>query len=119
MHITVNSFNIFENEFHACGRQDQFSREALRILFNYLEQCEEDTGESIELDVVALCCDYTEMGWRDVAECYRVDLSHCDDDAEREDEIRAYLQDHTTLCGEFDEPYGVDRGGPVFVFQQF
>jgi hypothetical protein len=29
-------------------------------LFDYLEEYEESTGEDIEFDMVALCCDYTE-----------------------------------------------------------
>ena len=41
-------------------RKENFSYEGKEALFNYLEQYEEDTGEEIELDVIALCCDYTE-----------------------------------------------------------
>jgi len=41
-------------------RKENFTFEGLRALFNYLEETEEDTGEEIELDVIAICCDYTE-----------------------------------------------------------
>ena len=41
-------------------RKENFTYEGLEALFDYLEQYEEDTGEEIELDVIALCCDYTE-----------------------------------------------------------
>lgn len=37
-----------------------FSYAGKRALFDYLESLEEDTGEEIELDTVALCCDYSE-----------------------------------------------------------
>ena len=42
------------------GRENNFSWEGLALLFEYLESIEEDTGEEMELDVIALCCDYTE-----------------------------------------------------------
>jgi hypothetical protein len=41
-------------------RPDNFSRAGLSALYDYLEQYEEDTDEQIELDVIALCCDYAE-----------------------------------------------------------
>ena len=41
-------------------RPDNFSDNGLYALFNYLEDLERETGEELELDVVALCCDYSE-----------------------------------------------------------
>ena len=40
--------------------KNNFSYEGKRALFDYLEQYEEDAGEKIELDTIALCCEYTE-----------------------------------------------------------
>lgn len=59
MHITINSFD-FIKAFEDYGRENQFSREALFALFDFLEELEQDTGEDIELDVIGLCCGYTE-----------------------------------------------------------
>lgn len=59
MHVTIGSFD-FIRAFEDYGRGDQFSREALFALFGYLEELEEDTGEDMELDVIGLCCDFTE-----------------------------------------------------------
>ena len=42
------------------SRQETFSYDGKKALFEYLESFEDDTGESIELDIVALCCEYTE-----------------------------------------------------------
>jgi len=41
-------------------RPNNFSRAGLFALYDYLEQYEEDTGEQIELDVIAICCEYSE-----------------------------------------------------------
>lgn len=53
------NFSDFCDAFKAFDR-DNFGYEGKRALFDYLEQLEEDTGEQIELDVIALCCEYTE-----------------------------------------------------------
>jgi hypothetical protein len=37
-----------------------FTYEGARALFDYLEEVEQDTGQEIELDPVALCCEFTE-----------------------------------------------------------
>ena len=50
----------FERAFKNMDRGDQFSYDGLKALYEYLEEYEESTGEEIDLDVIALCCDYTE-----------------------------------------------------------
>lgn len=37
-----------------------FTGEGKEALFDYLEEYEEATGEQIELDIIALCCEYSE-----------------------------------------------------------
>lgn len=60
MKQTIN-FTAFDSTFERMGRITNFSYEGRRALFDYLESCETDTGEEIELDVIALCCDYSEF----------------------------------------------------------
>jgi len=59
MKQTVNSYQ-FVDSFALAGRGDQFSRAGLFALFDYFDQLEQDTGEEMELDVVAICCDWAE-----------------------------------------------------------
>jgi hypothetical protein len=49
----------FERAFKDCDR-DNFSYDGLKALFEYLEEYEDSTGEELELDVIALCCEYME-----------------------------------------------------------
>jgi hypothetical protein len=56
----------FTTAFHKAGRGNNFTYEGLSALYDYLEQYEEDTNEQIELDVIAICCDYNE--YEDLAE---------------------------------------------------
>ena len=59
MKTTINEYQ-FEQAFVKAGRGEQFSREALKALFEYIEEYEDSTGEEIELDVIGLCCEFTE-----------------------------------------------------------
>ena len=98
MKTTVSRYD-FERAFVDAGRKDQFSYEALGLLFAYLEEYEESTGEEIELDVVALCCEYYEDTLESIAANYRIDLEGMDDDEQLE-AVREHLQDNTQLVGE-------------------
>jgi len=59
MKQTINKYD-FTKAFRKSNRANQFSYSGLQALFDYLEGYEEDTGEEIELDIIAICCDYTE-----------------------------------------------------------
>lgn len=54
------TFQDFRDAFRNYNRKDNFSYEGLEALFEYLEQYEQDSGQELELDVIALCCDYNE-----------------------------------------------------------
>ena len=54
------SFGQFQDAFYNMDRQNQFTYKGKKALFEYLEEYEDDTDEQIELDVIALCCDFTE-----------------------------------------------------------
>ena len=98
--MTLDKYS-FADAFKRHNRQDQFSYEGLEVLFDYLEECSDSTGEPVELDVVALCCDYYESTIEEIIEQCRIDVSDADGD---EDEIKAiveeYLQDNTSVCGD-------------------
>ena len=105
MHITVDSF-MFVEAFRRMGRENQFSREALEALFNYLEEYEQDTGEDLELDVLGLCCEFTEYenaimaaadyGFTSELEAEEYNSPEDFEEA-REDEAREWLEDRTTV----------------------
>ncbi len=59
MKQTVNEYD-FIDAFKRMDREENFSYEGLSALFDFLEQLEEDTGEEMELDVIAICCDFCE-----------------------------------------------------------
>jgi hypothetical protein len=98
MKITVNLYK-FRQAFVGCGRADQFTYEGLEVLFDYLEGYEEDSGEEIDLDVIALCCDYAESTVEEVAEMYSLDLSECEDDDAKMELVRNYVENESQFIG--------------------
>jgi hypothetical protein len=108
MHQTINR-SQFHDAFHKAGRGDQFSYEARDALFSAFEQMEDATGVPIELDVIAICCDYVEDGWQNIAENYSIDLP--EDEAEGPAAVRDFLEHHTQIVNEPQEG--------VFVYQGF
>lgn len=93
MKTTVSKSN-FHNAFRSADRADNFSYEALDLLFDYFEEMESDTGEEIELDVIAICCDYEETAIDDLISNY----SDLEDDAS-EDDVIEFLQENTQYIG--------------------
>ena len=59
MKQSVNMYQ-FERAFNNMDRGEQFSYDGLKALYEYLVEYEEDTGTEVDLDVIALCCEYAE-----------------------------------------------------------
>lgn len=81
---TTVSKHDFRKAFEDYNRQDNFSYEGLDALFDYLENYEEETDSEIELDVIALCCEFMEETIDYILDYY--DLDSLDE-----------LQDNTTV----------------------
>ena len=81
---------------------DQFSYEGLEVLFDYLDNLSEDTGETIELDPVALCCNYYESSIQELIDNYDIDPPEVDEDDPDSivNVVRKYLEDNTSVCGQ-------------------
>ena len=54
-------------------RPDNFSYEGLECLFDYFEELEDDMGEAIEFDVIAICCEYSEYHLSDYLSDFGLD----------------------------------------------
>jgi len=99
--MTYQTINIhdFRQAFYAMDREDNFSYEALEALYNYYEEVAID----IELDVIAICCEWCEYTEEELITDYQQDD---DDDLEA---ILDYLNDNTFVI-ELNNSY---------LFQQF
>jgi hypothetical protein len=91
MHQSIN-LHDFREAFRNYGRSNNFSYDGLEILFDGLEQYEEDTGTPVELDVIALCCDYNEADLDEINQDYQQEFADLD-------EAMEWLQDQTWIVG--------------------
>ena len=71
MKQTMNEFD-FKNEFKKI-RPDNFSYDGLDVLYYHLIQFEEDTGEELEFDPIAYCCEFSEYeNFKEVKQNYDI-----------------------------------------------
>jgi len=94
----IQTINVsdFRDAFRAHGRREQFSYEGLGALFDYLE----DVNPDFELDVVALCCDYSEDTVEQIAENYGLELPADESEEDHQAAVRDYLEAHTSVVAE-------------------
>jgi len=55
------SFCSFCDEFNGGSYENNFSYDGKKALFEYLENYEEECETEIDLDIIALCCEYCEF----------------------------------------------------------
>ena len=77
MKTTVTEYS-FRDEFRAI-RPENFSYDALGQLFEFYESLEDDTGEEMELDVIAICCDWSECDLATFNQDYNTDFEEMDE----------------------------------------
>jgi len=87
---TTVSKHDFCQAFKDYDRDNNFTWEGRQALFDYLTELEESTGEEWELDVIAICCDFSEYEDLDELKKEYNDIKDIND-----------LRDHTTVI-EFD-----------------
>jgi len=129
MKQAVNQYD-FEQAFRACGRfggdHDNFSYEALKLLFDWFEQYEDDCGTEVELDPIAICCDFTEATYSEISRDYDCDnllmiLQREQDDPEdiEPEAVAEFLTDRTLYVGRTDPSSYSKLEEQTFVFQSF
>ena len=100
------TFSAFCDAFHDMGRNDNFSYAGKRALFAFLEEVAPD----MELDVIAICCEYYESDMDSIISDCSIDVSDAEDDDEKAEIVEEYLQDNTCL---------VARIGTDFIYTAF
>ena len=96
---TVNESD-FIRAFDDRGRGDNFSPEARRALFELYDDLSDDMDNKIELDVIGICCDWSEHTADELISefGYMIDIPDgTDEDSEEFPELVEYLQDNHTL----------------------
>lgn len=89
MYSTV-SFSDFYDGFSS--RRENFTYEGLQLLFDYFEDLEDSTGEKIEFDPIAICCEYNEYTLEDF------NRENCTE-FETLEEVSDYVNDQSIVVG--------------------
>ena len=121
MKQTINKYQ-FVREFDEYNRSENFSVAGREALFDFLEEIEDPENEQ-ELDIIALCCDFSEYanikefikdyGFSDIL---RSDYEEDEEDTflnvspNTLDDVKQYLCDHTIF---------IDIDGESFIIQNF
>jgi hypothetical protein len=82
-------------------RGTQFSYEALNLLFDHFEEIETE-DKPIELDVIAICCDYSEDTYDNIARNYSIEDLEDLSIEDKKQAIEDFLNDRTLLLGQSD-----------------
>ena len=93
MKQTIDNASQFRDAFRAMDRHGYFSYEGMELLFDYLEEMSPD----YELDVIALCCEYSEDSPEDIVESYGIEYDTDEPDAT--EAATAYLEANTVIVG--------------------
>ena len=97
MKQTINEYD-FRRAFEQL-RPDQFSYQGLGALFDYFEELEDGIGEEIELDVIGICCEYTEYE----------DLSEFQEDYGKEYKTIEDIEEQTTVIPVFGDSFIIEQ----------
>lgn len=90
------NFSQFHDAFRDHNRLDNFTTDGLRALFDWIEDLDDSCGTETELDVIALCCEFSAYGSAlEIAADYG--LLAIDPNEDQEAEAVDILQDHTTV----------------------
>ena len=110
--IQTIQLSDFRTAFYNMGRKDQFTYEGLELVYDYIDEYERDSGEEIELDVIALCCEWSELSPEDIIDQYSTDIDTKGKDADEiAAEVEEFLLNETQFAGR--------TAAGDFVFVQF
>jgi len=85
----------FREEFARMGRADQFSYEAQAFIFDYLE----DSACDVALDIIELCCEFSETLAKEIAKEHGIDLSEYESEQDIISTVVEYLDQFTHVLG--------------------
>lgn len=96
-----NELNVADvvKMFNDWGRGANFTYEGIEALLDMLEMCYTDEQGAIDLDIIGLCCDFTESTPSELLSdfSYVDDLSQDLDDDENLEIVMDYLSNNTTV----------------------
>tara|TARA_R100000656_G_scaffold20885_1_gene18611 strand:+ start:1040 stop:1369 length:330 start_codon:yes stop_codon:yes gene_type:complete len=92
-------------------RPENFTTSGLRTLFNYFEELEQDIGEELNFDPIAICCEFAEYdSFDDLVSDYFGEAGVCPIETDEDVDI-GYFEDRTIVIP-------IEENG-AYIIQQF
>ena len=101
--VQTVDFSLFCRAFANVGCDNNFSYAGKQALFDYLDNISEESGEDIELDIVALCCEYEESTAEEINVSYSLGFERQEDESEEDfedrlnEEVGEFIENNSTL----------------------
>ena len=115
--LFISRFEDYKRVETAENKNGNFSYKGLRALFEYLDNLSEEIGENIKLDVIALCCEYSEYKNLDefLKDYSSADYERKEDETDEDfyKRVEEAISDNTTLIRFEDD---INEG---FIIQQY
>lgn len=101
---TIDNGYQLEQLFRECGRENHFSYEGFDALYDYLDEYSDGVGEDFKVDVIAICCDFTEYeSWENLYNNYSYSYNNKSETFEELeengglDDFKEWVQNRTTV----------------------
>lgn len=110
---SINTPSTFADMFNQCGRGNQFTYDGLIALFDHLEGLSDDMGQDVHIDVIGLCCEYSQYDdLTDLADAYNTAFTEeqLQDTEEHKEDILDYFRDNTQV---------IEVGGGSYIIADF
>jgi hypothetical protein len=100
MYKSINVYQFRDSFLQNDTYKDNFTYDGLTVLFNWFEQLEQDQGQEIEFDLVAIACEFSEASAREIFDAF--DIEPMEDDEGNWLAVREYLENNGSYVGHTD-----------------
>ena len=101
--IRIDTASAFREEFRLRERHKAYSYMGFDALFEYIEERSDDCGQPEELDVISICCEWTEYDTlAELADQYGIETLNLDGDPYDDDDLIEQLNGRGTVLHGYD-----------------
>ena len=100
MYQLINEYQFRDAFLQSDTYKNNFTYDGLTILFDWLEELAQDTGQETPFDMVSIACEFSEGSPREIFEAF--DIEPMEDDDGHWLAVREYLEDNGSYVGHTD-----------------
>jgi hypothetical protein len=101
MYQLINEYQFRDAFLQNDTYKNNFTYDGLTILFDWLEELAQDTGDETPFDMVSIACEFSEASPREIFDAFD-DIEPMEDDDGHWLAVREYLEDNGSYVGHTD-----------------